>query len=123
MNNNEQLNLLRIFFLISGILNIAYALGWSGYTIIGGLVTCGLGCLFGALPIVNVIAAVLDFITFSRLSRMDRIGTYSTMQFASIFDIITILTGNIFSMVVGIVGLIMLNNEEVKQDMRNKGIY
>ncbi len=123
MNNNDQLNLLRIFFLVSGILNIAYALGWSGYTFLGGLISCGVGCLFGAFPVINVIACVLDFIMFNRLSRNDRSGTYSTMQMASIFDIITILTGNIFSMVIGIVGLVMLNNEEVKQDMKSKGIY
>ncbi len=123
MNNNDQLNLLRIFYLISGILNVGCALGWSGYTLIGGLVTCGLGCLFGALPVINIIACVMDFISYSRLSKMDRSGTYSTLQFTSIFDIITILTGNIFSMIVGIVGLVFINNEEFKRDMRSKGIY
>ena len=87
------------------------------------MISCGVGCLFGAFPVINVIACVLDFIMFNRLSRNDRSGTYSTMQMASIFDIITILTGNIFSMVIGIVGLVMLNNEEVKQDMKSKGIY
>ena len=123
MNNNDQLNLLRIFFLISGILNIAYALGWSGYTFIGGLITCGLGCLFGALPIINVIACVMDFISYSRLSRMDRSGTYSTLQFTSIFDIITILTGNFFSMIAGILGLVFISNPEVTEYMKNKKIY
>ncbi len=123
MNNNDQLNLLRIFFLISGILNAAYALGWSGYTIIGGLVTCGLGCLFGALPVINVIACVMDFISYNRLSKMNRTGTFSTLQFTSIFDIITVLTGNFYSMIAGIVGIIFLNNEEVKQELRNKNIY
>lgn len=123
MNNNDQLNLLRIFFLISGILNAAYALGWSGYTIIGGLVTCGLGCLFGALPVINVIACVMDFISYNRLSKMNRTGTFSMLQFTSIFDIITVLTGNFYSMIAGIVGIIFLNNEEVKQELRNKNIY
>ncbi|MCC6865713.1 MAG: hypothetical protein IT280_06080 [Ignavibacteria bacterium] len=123
MNNSDQFNMIRIFFLISGILNTAYALGWSGYTVIGGLLSCGIGCLFGAIPVVNVIAGVMDFIAYSRLSRLDRSGTYSTVQFASIFDIVTILTGNIFSMVVGIVGLVMLNNDEMKNEMKNKGIY
>lgn len=123
MNNNDQLNLLRIFFLISGILNIGYALGWSGYTLIGGLVSCGLGCILGAIPVFNIIACVMDFISYTRLSRMDRSGTYSTLQFTSVFDIITILTGNIFSMIAGIIGLIFINNEEIKEFMKNKGIY
>jgi hypothetical protein len=123
MNNNDQLNLLRIFFLISGILNILYGLGWSGYTLIGGLISCGLGCLFGAIPVINIIASVMDFISYNRLNRMNRSGTYSTLQFAAIFDIISILTGNIASMIFGIVALVFLNNEEVKNEMRQKGIY
>lgn len=123
MNNNDQLNLLRIFALVSGILNIAYALGWSGYTIIGGLITCGFGCLFGAVPVLNIIAAVMDFIVYSRLTNLNRSGTYSSMQFAGVFDIISVLTGNIFSMCFGIVMLIVLNNEEAKQYLREKQIY
>jgi len=123
MNNNDQLNLLRIFALVSGILNIDYALGWSGYTVIGGLITCGFGCLFGALPVVNIIACVMDFIVYNRLTRMNRSGTYSTMQFTGIFDIITILTGNIASMCFGIITLITLNNEEVKQFLKEKQVY
>lgn len=123
MNNNDQLNLLRIFALVSGILNIAYALGWSGYTIIGGLITCGFGCLFGAVPVLNIIAAIMDFIVYSRLTSLNRSGTYSSMQFAGVFDIISVLTGNIFSMCFGIVMLIVLNNEEAKQYLREKQIY
>lgn len=123
MNNNEQINLLRIFFLISGILNLLYCLGWSGYTLIGGLITCGLGCLFGAIPVINIIACVMDFITYNRLNRMNRSGTYSTIQFAAIFDIITILTGNVASMVFGILALVFLNNDDVKNEMKQRGIY
>jgi hypothetical protein len=123
MNSNDQLNLLRIFALVSGILNIAYALGWSGYTIIGGLITCGFGCLFGAVPVLNIIAAIMDFIVYSRLTNLNRSGTYSSMQFAGVFDIISVLTGNIFSMCFGIVMLIVLNNEEAKQYLREKQIY
>ena len=123
MNNNEQINLLKIFFLISGILNILYGLGWSGYTLLGGLISCGLGCLFGAVPVINVIACVMDLVSYNRLNRMNRSGTYATLQFAAIFDIITILTGNFASMTFGIVTLIFLSNEEVKHEMKQKGIY
>lgn len=123
MNNNDQLNLLRIFALVSGIVNASYALGWSGYTVIGGLFSCGLGCLFGALPVVNIIACVMDFIVYNRLTKMNRTGTYSTMQFAGIFDIISVLTGNVASMFFGIVTLVVLNNEEVKQYLKEKQVY
>jgi len=123
MNNNEQLNLLRIFFLISGILNILFAVTWIFYTILGGLVTCGIGCLFGAFPVISIIACVMDFIVYNKLNRLDRSGTYSSLQFAAVFDIITILTGNVASMVFGIVALVFMNNEEVKKFMVDKGIY
>lgn len=121
--NNEQLNLLKIFYLISAILNILYALGWSGYTLIGGLISCGFGCIFGAIPVINIIACVMDFVAYNRLNRMNRSGSYSTLQFASIFDIITILTGNFASMIFGIIGIVFLNNEEVKDSLKQRGIY
>ncbi len=123
MNNNEQLNLLKIFFLISGILNVLFATGWSGYTLIGGLITCGIGCLFGAIPIINVIACIMDFIAYNRLNRMNKTGTYNTIQFTAIFDIVTIITGNVVSMVFGIIALIFLNNEETKKSLKEAGIY
>ena len=83
----------------------------------------GIGCLFGAFPIINIIACVMDLVAYNRLSKMNRSGTYSSVQFASIFDIASILTGNVASMVFGIVGLVFLNNDEVKQYMKEKGIY
>ena len=123
MNNNDQLNLLKIFFLISGILNILFALSWIFYTLIGGLITCGIACLFGAIPVINIIACVMDFISYNKLNRMDITGTYSTIQFASVFDILTILSGNVASMVFGIFGLVFLNNEETKTYLKEKGVY
>ena len=54
---------------------------------------------------------------------MNRTGTYGTIQAAAIFDIISILTGNIASMVFGVMTLFFLNNEEVKNEMRQRGIY
>jgi len=120
---NDQLNLIKIFFLISGILNICYALGWGGYSIIGGLITCGIGCLFGIVPIINVIACVMDFMAYNKINRMDRTGTFSTIQFAAIFDIVSILSGNFGSMILGIITLVMLNNPETGEELKKRGIY
>lgn len=124
MNNGaEQINLLKTFALISAILNILFGFGWLIYTIIGGLITCGFGCLFGVIPVINIIACVMDFISYNKLNEMNKTGTYSSVQFSSIFDIITILTGNIASMIFGIIGLVFLNNTEVKNYLAEKGIY
>lgn len=123
MNTKELLNQFKIFFLISGIVNILYALGLLGYTFIGGLITCGLGCLFGALPIVNVIAAVMDFISYNRLDKLNRSGIYSTIQFAAIFDIVTIITGNIVSFIFGIIILVNISKDEFANSLKENDLY
>jgi hypothetical protein len=119
----EQVNLLRTFFLISAILNLICAVSWGGYAILGGIVFCGLGCLFGAFPVINIIACVLDFIAYKKLNNQNQTGTYSSAQYAAIFDIITILTFNIVSTVFGIIGLVQINNPEFKNYLTQKGIY
>ena len=121
--NSGQLNLLRTFFLISGILNGISGVVWAAYTIIGGIAFCGLGCVLGFLPVINIIACVMDFIAFNRLSALNRSGTYSTVKFAAIFDIISILTGNLVSMIFGIISLTTLSNEDLKNEMRQRGIF
>ncbi len=123
MNNNEQLNLLKIFFLISAILNILFGITWVIYTIVGGIISCGIGCLFGIFPVVNIIACVMDFVAYNKINNQNKTGTYSSIQFAAIFDIITIITGNIVSMVFGVIGLVFLTNPEVRAYLQQKGIY
>lgn len=113
----------RTFFLISGILNILTAIGWGGGTLAFGAVTCGIGCLIGFLPILNIIAAVMDFIAFSKLNNLNQTGTYGTVNTAAIFDIVTILTGNIVSLVFGILVLTFIQKEDFKSFLVSKGIY
>lgn len=118
-----NINTMKTFFLISGILNAICFISWGGYTIISGLVICGLGCIFGILPAVNLIACIMDFIAYSKLNSHNKTGTHSSAKFAAIFDIITILTGNIISLVFGIMSLSYLNDPQLKEYMRVRGIY
>lgn len=113
----------KTFFLISGIVNILILLGWSGGTIISGLVTCGVGCLIGFIPLLNLAACIMDFLTYNKLNSLDRGGTFNSMQVAAILDIVTIITGNIISLVFGIVILSYLNNEKLISYLKEKGIY
>lgn len=122
-NMPSELQNARTFFLISAIMNILVMLGWGTTTIMGGLVTCGIGCLMGALPLVNVISCVLDFIAYNKLNNLNRYDTYKTMQTAAIMDIVTIITGNVVSLVFGILTLNYLGNENVKNFLKEKGIY
>jgi len=119
----SDVNLTKTFFLISGILNAVFGAGWIVYTLIFGLFTCGIGCLFGVLPVVNVISCVLDFIAYTRLNNLDRGGTYSSIQFASIFDIITFITGNPVSGIFGIINIVNMNKDEFKNFLVERGIY
>lgn len=118
-----NINTMKSFFLISGILNGIAFISWGGYTIISGLVICGLGCIFGILPAISLIASIMDFIAFSKVNSLNKTGTYGSAKFAAIFDIVTILTGNIISMVFGIMCLSYLNDPQMKEYMQQRGIY
>ena len=113
----------KTFFLVSGIINILVLFGWGTNAIIGGIFTCGLGCVLGFLPVINLVGVIMDFIAYDRLNSLNHTGTFNTIQTASIIQIITILTGNIVSMIFGILTLQNLNKEEVKTFLIQKGIY
>jgi len=123
MNVPSEIQTSKIFFLISAIINILAFLGWGGTTLIGGVVTCGFGCLIGLLPIINVVGCVMDFIAYNKLNKLSVSGTFSTVQFASIIQIITILTGNVVSLIFGIITLQNFSKDTVKNFLQEKGIY
>ncbi|MBC8484987.1 MAG: hypothetical protein H8D45_02990 [Bacteroidetes bacterium] len=123
MSVPSEIQTSKIFFLISAIINILAFLGWGGTTLIGGAVTCGFGCLIGLLPIINVVGCVMDFIAYNKLNKLSVSGTFSTVQFASIIQIITILTGNVVSLIFGIITLQNFSKDTVKNFLQEKGIY
>ncbi len=123
MQYDNQLNVLKVLFLISGILNLISAVVWLGNTIAGAVAFCGLGCVIGVLPVINTIACVLDFMVYNRLKNFNKSGTYGLIKFASIFDIIVVLTLNVTGTVFGIIALVMISKPEVKQEMVDRGIY
>jgi prepilin signal peptidase PulO-like enzyme (type II secretory pathway) len=119
----SQLSTSKIFFLISAIINLAYALILSAYAAITGLFTCGIGCFLFIIPIINIVSCVMDFISYNKLNTLNQPGTFSSMQFAAIMDIVTVITGNPISMIFGIINLIYLNDQKVKAFLIEKGIY
>ena len=119
----SQISTSKIFFLISGIVNIGYALVLGIYAAVTGLFSCGIGCFLFIIPIVNIVACVMDFISYNKLNTLNQPGTFSSMQFASVVDIVTVITGNPVSMIFGIINLVYLNDERVKSFLVEKGIY
>ena len=123
MNIPSEIQTTKTFLLISAIVNIFIFLGWGGTALFTGIVTCGFGCFMGLVPIINVIGCVMDFIAYNKLNSLKQSGTYGTVQFAAIIQIVTILTGNIVSMIFGIITLQNLGKDSVKNFFQEKGIY
>ena len=119
----SELQTARTFFLVSGIINILGFLGWGTSTVIGGIATCGVGCLVGFLPVINVVSCIMDFIAYNKLNNLNQKGTFGTVQTAAIFQIITILTRNIVSFIFGIIILNNLSKDSVKSFLQEKAIY
>jgi len=119
----SELNTSKTFFLISGIVNILVLLGWGGTTFFTGLVTCGIGCLIGFVPLINLVSCILDFMAYNKLNSLTSAGMYNTMQFTAIVEIVTILSGNVVSLIFGILTLTYINNPAVTNFLKEKGIY
>lgn len=119
----SEINLTRTFLLISGIINAVFGAGWIVYTLFLGLFTCGIGCLFGVLPVINIVTCALDFIAYNKLNNLDRTGTYDSIQYAAIFEIVTFLTGNPASGIFGILNIVNLNKTEFRSFLTERGIY
>ncbi|MCB0721484.1 MAG: hypothetical protein KDC42_04185 [Ignavibacteriae bacterium] len=119
----SQLSTAKTFFLISAIVNMVYAVLLGIYAAITGLFTCGIGCFLFIMPIIAIVSCVMDFIAYNKLNSLNQPGTFSSVQFAAIMEIVTILAGNPVSLIFGIIILVYLNDENVKSYLVQKGIY
>lgn len=122
-NMPSELQTAKTFFLVSGIINILGFLGWGTSTVVGGAFSCGLGCIVGILPVLNIISSILDFIAYNKLNTLNRTGTYGTIQTAAVFQIVTILTGNIVSFIFGIITLNNIGRDSIRTFLQERGIY
>lgn len=123
----SEINSSKIFFLISAIVNLLILLGWGGSSILGGScllsVGCPLGCFVGIFSLINLLSCIFDFIAYSKLNNLNQPGTAGTMKNAAVLEIITILTGNVVSLIFGILILQYLNNPNVDNYLKERNIY
>jgi hypothetical protein len=119
----SELQTCRTFFLISGIINIVAGLSWLTGSFISGIATCGVGCLLGFIPVVNIVCCVTDFIAYNKLSALNQTNTYGFVKVAAIVQIVSIVSANLVSMIFGIMILSNIEKENVKSYLHEKGIF
>jgi hypothetical protein len=99
-----------IMTLVNGILNILYGLVVTLLVVIG---TLGIGLLCAPLTILPVILGIFEILAAVKLLSTP-VRKPAGFQTLAILEIISIITGNFLSMVVGILNLIFLSDIEVK---------
>lgn len=107
-----DIGMLRTFFIISLVVNAIATLAWLVSTILGGMATCGIGCLLIVIPVVTGAALTLDAMALQKFNRPDA-KTGSFLRTAAIMDIVAGAVGmSAVPLVMGILCLIQLGKPE-----------
>lgn len=101
---------LTIMTLINGILNILYALGFTAAIVLG---TFGIGLLCAPLTILPAILGIFEILYAVKLLSNPP-QPVKPSQTLAVLEIVCIITGNLISMVVGILALVFYNDTSVK---------
>jgi hypothetical protein len=102
----------RTYSLVAGIAN-AVATVIGTLVVIGvGASTFGCGCIFAVFPILHLVACVIDFIAYSRLSGAPTPATYSFAKMSAVMDLVSGFA--IVPLIFGIMKLQLLGTEEVR---------
>jgi hypothetical protein len=102
---------LTIMTLINGILNILYALGFTAAIVLG---TFGIGLLCAPLTILPAILGIFEILYAVKLLSNPP-QPVKPSQTLAVLEIVCIITGNVISMVVGILALVFYNDTSVKE--------
>lgn len=106
---------IRVFFIVSLIVNAIATMAWLGSTVVGGIATCGLGCLLIVLPTASAVAIVLDAMAISKLNQPPSTAIADFLKLTAIVDIIAgTVTMSVVPLIMGILVLVYLQKPEVK---------
>ncbi len=94
--------------LISGILNIGWALGLGG-----GALASIIGAICAPLAMYPLLVGIAEIIYSVKLLGTPQAGLRPA-QFIAVFEILTIGVGNIFSLIIGIIALVLYSDPSVK---------
>src|SRR5437763_372219 len=109
LTNHSPFNAKKIrkLLVISMMGNIIFILAYEILAVIVGIGTYGVFCFLVFLPILNILSLIMDIRAYFKLKNPDPEKIIGTLQFTSILEIGTTATGNIISLVTGV--LIMTN--------------
>jgi hypothetical protein len=105
------LNNLRTHFMISAIGNGIGFIAGCILVGVGGLATCGVGCLLFVLPLINLTVMIFDLVAMSKASQPPSPRTYSFLKMVSIFDLFACLA--VVPLIMGVLNLQTLGRPDV----------
>jgi hypothetical protein len=105
---------LKIFFIVSLVVNAVSTGVWL-LTVFGiGAATCGVGCLLIFIPAVACLALVFDALAIQKLGLAPNPAVHSFLKTTCIIDIVSgVITVGIVPVVMGILALINLQKPEL----------
>lgn len=107
---------LKVFFLVSLIVNAITTVIWFVSVLGVGAATCGLGCLLIIIPVIPTIALVLDAQAVSKLNQPPNPATYQHLKTTAILDIVSgVVSVGLVPLVMGILALLHLQKPEVQR--------
>jgi len=113
------LNNMKTYYLISAIGNGIFFLIGSITVLLTGLSTCGLGCVLGLFPIINIAVMIMDIIAMQKLGERPSRDVYSYLKVTSIFDIVACFA--LIPLIMGVLNLQNLGKPEVYEYFHEKG--
>jgi hypothetical protein len=110
-----KIQIISILILINGILNILFGLGVTFAVVVS---TIGIGLLCAPLTILPTILGIFEILAASKLLATP-MRKPANLQVIAILEIVSIITGNFVSMVIGIINIVLLNDAETKNFFQN----
>ena len=112
------MNNMKTYYLISAIGNGIFFLIGSILALFSGISTCGLGCILGLFPIINIAVMIMDIIAMQKLGEKPSPDVYKYLKVTSIFDIVACFA--IVPLAMGVLNLQNLGTPEIYRHFHTK---